>query len=287
MLSAAINKPIMSPSAATNPGILYHLTDYAVLRVVGTRAQQFLQGQLTQDMNSLQPGAWALAAVCNLQGRVLANFAVYHPQVGEYQLLLPADVQPILRSAWAKYLPFFKVELLASDSRVYGYLGEQPRLRSHIELLTGFGLGLGIDAGAQTEDGASAWQQWRLSRAWHFVNASTSGKYTAHALGLETLNYLSFTKGCYLGQEIIARMHYRGKVKQRIYPLRCSGRLVSAGQQQISTADAKPAGQLVELLITAEHSLLLAIVPVATHSEANHFFFADLPLELITHSPSL
>ena len=272
-------------SSSTAPSQLYHLADYGVLRVLGTRAQQFLQGQLTQDMNSLQPGAWALAAVCNLQGRVLANFAIYHPQVGEYQLLLPADVQPILRAAWAKYLPFFKVELLASDSRVYGYLGEQPRLRSHIELLAGFGLG--IDAGAQTEDNASAWQQWRLSRAWHFVNASTSGKYTAHALGLETLNYLSFTKGCYLGQEIIARMHYRGKVKQRIYPLRCSGSLASAEPQQISTADGKPAGQLVELLTSAEQSLLLAIIPVATHSEANYFFFADLPLELITHSPSL
>ena len=237
------------------------ITDYAALSVSGERARQLLQGQCTQEFGSLKPGDWVLAAACNLQGRVVANFAAVCVSNAEFKLLLPASVVASLSAAWQKYLPFYRVTLTGSSDPVYGYLGEAPASANAVALGTDFGFCLAVEAEPDIA-GTAAWHAHRINSGWHFVDASTSASYTVHALGLEVFPFVSFTKGCYLGQEIIARTHYRGKVKQRIYPAQSSAKSRLPAGEGVFNADNKKIGSVVESLTCDDRSLLLVYLPI-------------------------
>ena len=259
---------------------LHKLEDYGVLSVVGARGEQLLQGQITQDVQALELGAWRLGAACNLQGRIVANFAIYKAAAEVFELILPKSAMPALQEAWRKFLPFFKVELQASDAEVYGYLGSEPQLEQHLQLRAGFGLGIG--AQTETKASADAWHQQRLQHSWHFVNSATCGKHTAHALGLENLGFISFDKGCYLGQEIVARMHYRGKVKSRVYTLSCAATALAENNELRAEGETRCL-EIVETYQLADTALVLAVLPVASHASTS-YLLNDQPTTLISTS---
>lgn len=253
----------------TTSGLL-RLDDFAALRVGGEDRVDFLQGQLSQDMGKVTPSQAAPAAWCNRQGRVLclmvavdwqdAIFLILPAEMAEScmsglsRYILRAKVQierwpgregvpPSPRSgrprsqggtaslpglfgcsglevprteAWAVSgnEDYCAIRLPGAGERAL-LLGEPP---AH--------LGDSTDSGWTLED----WRLADIKAELPWVSEETSGKFLAHSLNLDLSGAVSFTKGCFVGQEIIARMEYRGTPKRRMRRLEIpAGAAVEAG----------------------------------------------------------
>jgi folate-binding protein YgfZ len=154
-----------------------------LLSIGGSGAKKFLQGQLTCNLEEILPGQNVLAAHCNPQGRIISLFQLLFLN-DQYYLLMPASLLPIAQAALKKYAVFFKVTLndMSNDESLKKLI-DQPTIESGIP----------------------------------HIYPETSEKFLPHELNLHKLNAISFNKGCYTGQEIIARMQYRGKLKNHMY----------------------------------------------------------------------
>lgn len=169
-----------------------------LLKVSGSDAKKLLQGQLTCDVNNVASTQPQLGAHCNPQGRIISLFYLFNYQ-DNYYLQMPRDMIDIALKALKKYAPFFKVELTdASDeSNIIGSLG------SHLPTFLENGVAM--------------------------IYPETSGVFLPHEINLPQLNGVSFNKGCYTGQEIIARMHYRGKLKNQLHLATCKSETLIRG----------------------------------------------------------
>ena len=249
----------MNPDARTPPTAgLLRLEDFAALRVSGEDRVDFLQGQLSQDMGRVTPSQAAPAAWCNRQGRVLCLMVSVDWQESIF-LILPAGMARACADGLKRYVLRAKVRIerwdQAPGSEGVPALGIDeggtPSLPG-IFGCTGFEE-LGAEAWACKTDGAycavrlpgprdralllgeppthlegtsgSGWsmEDWRLAdieAELPWIGEKTSGKFLAHSLNLDLSGAVSFTKGCYVGQEIIARMEHRGRPKRRMRRLR-------------------------------------------------------------------
>jgi len=215
----------------------------AVLRLVGADSARFLQGQVTQDVVALPVGQWARAALCTAQGRVLALLKVVAVPEGLW-LVLPAERVAGVRDHLQRFVLRAKVKLVTDDSvLVHATAGSgnvpvdsgQP-FQSVARAVEGLVLPLSatrqlclsgeptvtldlamlptLPAGAPL-----AWTDWVAACVTdgepEVFNASME-HWTPHMVGQDHWQAISLTKGCYTGQEIVARTHYLGKNKRRL-----------------------------------------------------------------------
>ncbi|MGE0580964.1 MAG: folate-binding protein YgfZ [Steroidobacteraceae bacterium] len=199
-----------------NSQLLYghcQLDDLGVLAVRGRDASVFLQGQLSQDMTRLAPGRASFAGCHTPQGRVLAVLRLLVADDG-YHCILPTDLVEPLAAHLRKYILRAKVTLTDERGtlRVIGEAqGEARTLRV-----------------ATPGDGGSiahaAWRRQDIAAGLPQVYRATSEVFVAQMLNLDCVAGIAFDKGCYTGQEIIARAHYRGRVKRRMQRFRTTAR---------------------------------------------------------------
>ena len=274
--------------AASTPasGRLRH---YGLLRFLGADAISFLQGQLSNDMRQLAAGSPLLAAYSSPQGRVLALLRVLPHSTGPVAILPRELVQPTLEQL-GKFILRAKVrienagdalEVAASHAssdlesrgiavpetdrgyaehndigvaRVsrhadrYWVIGSRARLAEH-----GFADG---DA-----DAARAEHDWRLAdirAGLPQIYAQTRELFVAQMLNLDLLDAISFTKGCYTGQEIIARTQHLGRIKRRLSRLKLPAGSWSIGQP-LRLADGRT-GRLTEVAQVGEGYEALAVL---------------------------
>ena len=199
---------------------LYQLSDWGVLKVAGSGSFALLQGQLTADVASIPTQGGQLTAHCLPNGRVISLF--YLTKLSdEFYCIMPRELIPCALTALQKYARFFKVQLTdVSDAWfVYGKdtataCLEDCNARIAIpntqrELL----LSPNLFPAAQN---SLKWHTLDIEAGIAHIHAATSGMFLPHELQLPTLGAVSFNKGCYTGQEIIARMQYRGKLKAHL-----------------------------------------------------------------------
>lgn len=201
----------------------------AVLKALGADAGNFLQGQFTADVEALEDGSGCLAAYCNQKGRLLALFEIFSFHEA-YYLLLPADVIGLLQARLQQFSLRSDVQFenLSSDHSLV-MLADAADCAHHKMSVVDDGLVFGLPwlahalhlqpTAALTEAGASADTQWlaaRIEAGVPTISKSLAGKYLAHPLNLVELNAISFKKGCYVGQEIIARTQFRGRAKKHV-----------------------------------------------------------------------
>ena len=170
---------------------------FGLLSVSGVDAKRFLQGQLTCNLDDLSTSQSQLGAHCNPAGRVISLFRLFLYQ-DAYYLQMPKLMVPIAITALKKYVVFFKASLADASERINDlaeYCRPEPMETWHY---------LDVMAGIPA------------------IYPETSEKFLPHDLNLPQLNAVSFNKGCYTGQEIIARMHYRGKLKKQLCRLSLS-----------------------------------------------------------------
>lgn len=229
------------------------MSAYAQIRVRGADATPFLQGQLTNDLEQLGTDAIQFAAWCNPKGRVIAFLRVSRDG-DDFRLALPAALgEPVIE----RLLRF--------------------RFRAKVEFVleTVENAALGLPAGA---DGASGdWLLQNLLAGIPDVGPEQSEKFTPHMLNLDRLDALSLDKGCYTGQEIVARTHYRGATKRRMLRFRsdtpvAAGDAVSEGDRHVGD------------VVNAIGPDLLAVVPLDGAGDAFSVGDAALTLESLPYA---
>jgi len=201
------------------------LSRYGILAVSGADARDFLHAQLTKDIANLPPDRAALAGWCTAKGRLLATMLVI-PSKNEFLLQLARDLAPIvaqrlsmfiLRSkvkiadesdAWAQY-GVWDAELDVAGvawegTTVTVRVGERRFLR------------IGKDSSENCKAGEEAWTLQEIRAGRPLISAATQDRFVPQMVNLETLGGVDFDKGCYPGQEIVARAQHLGQVKRRM-----------------------------------------------------------------------
>jgi folate-binding protein YgfZ len=159
--------------------------DYGLLTVRGPDSGSFLQGQLSAQMD-LAEGASTLAGFHNPQGRVIAVLSVTRRSVEEFLVALPRDLVVPVSQRLRKFVLRAKVRIEE--------VAASPEIPGGPDLWTLAGLRAGLP----------------------MVYAATTESFVAQMLNLDLIGAIAFDKGCYTGQEVIARAHYRGRVKRRM-----------------------------------------------------------------------
>jgi folate-binding protein YgfZ len=211
------------------------LDHLGLIQITGAGAQSLLQGQLTCNLNEFAPDTAYLGAHCNPQGRIISLFRIVAVTNG-YLLQMPLNLLPSAFAALKKYAGFYQVELAIVTEQFdqFGFYG-QPIANPASHLPACYFLHGELDRSlifvAKSETlnwqatlpntaiwgPATDWQALEITRGIPAVYLETSTKFLPHELNLPKLNAISFNKGCFTGQEIIARMQYRGKLKSQLY----------------------------------------------------------------------
>ncbi|HSG97937.1 MAG TPA: hypothetical protein VLA11_08085 [Woeseiaceae bacterium] len=190
----------------------------ATLKVTGDDAFDFLQGQLTNDLGALETDAEILAAWCNPKGRVIWFGTVWKTDGG-----FALSVFPEMADSLVRQLTLF-------------------RFRSKVD----FDI---VDEGQTVEEA------FLIESGFPWVGTAQSEQFTPHMLNLDLLGAVSFDKGCYTGQEIVARTHYKGATKRRTMRFEASGPVAEGDKVQL---DGRDVGEVLNVA----GNQLLAVVPV-------------------------
>jgi tRNA-modifying protein YgfZ len=259
------------------PGQLATLPYLGALLVGGADARAFLQGQLSADIEAPQRGSARLASCNSAHGRVQAVLWLIERTDG-IALVTGAALVEMLTARLRKYVLRSKVTIAAGALRVGALRHEAlPTLaaREHVERdgvsfahLPGHDdiVAIGAISGTAGSVDAARWRLADIRAGVPQIHAQTHEQFVAQMLNLDLLGGISFEKGCYTGQEIIARTHYRGAIKRRMFRYRgeCAppapgARVLSAGQH---------AGDVVDSAATGTGCELLAVVSLAQADEA-------------------
>lgn len=235
---------------ATRDGtVLCDLSQFGILKVSGEEAQSFLQNLCSNDIKAVTPQQAQLSTLNTAKGRVLATFLIW--QTGsDYYLHLPAALSAAILKKLSMYVLRAKVKIedVSTQQFCLGIAGKEAAalLQAHVGELPQAALTLTQHANASIlrigderfqinttpEHAAALWQQLSAqacpvgSPCWDWLNIragmpvvlpATQEQFVLQMLNLDILGGVSFKKGCYPGQEIVARMHYLGKLKQRTY----------------------------------------------------------------------
>lgn len=215
------------------------LTDFTLLRFSGADAQSFLHGQLTCEVQALKPGNSAFGGYCSPKGRLLATFLLW-PQADDWHLLLPAGIAEAIRKRLSMYIlrARVKAEDIGATRDIIGLTGDAAAEaaatkgvplpeRAHqvsvhgettlIALPGGRWLGICPRGGINARPDDGAWQAQDIACGIPWITAATQEQFVPQMVNLDRIGALSYSKGCYPGQEIVARTHYLGRLKQRMY----------------------------------------------------------------------
>ncbi len=236
-----------------------------VIRVVGPDAATFLQGQLTNDFALLGLSEARLAAWCNAKGRMLASFVGFKRNHEEIWLVCVRDLLPATLKRLSMFVLRSKVKLSdASDEvAVWGRVspttpgktwsqtteGEAsvvrlPEAEGHIRELWCAPAGAPAPDGPALPDGLWSWLSVRGGVA--MIGAPVVEAFVPQMLNYESVGGVNFKKGCYPGQEVVARSQFRGTLKRRAYIVHADGPL-AAGQEVFHASDAEqPCGLVVQ-----------------------------------------
>ncbi len=222
-------------AAAREGTVVVPLVDFAAIRASGEEAATFLHNLLTNDIQHLQPGAVRFAGLCTPKGRLLATFHVWRDGP-DFLLALSADIRAAILKKLSMYILRSKVKLAEADLALVGLAGAgaQALAERHGGLPLGgtrFLLALPPAtaitawpdlAASATPAGTAAWRWLEIAAGQPRVIAATQEAFVPQMMNMElpTVAGVSFTKGCYPGQEIVARTQYLGKVKRRMYRAR-------------------------------------------------------------------
>ena len=269
---------------------------WGVMRASGADAVSFLHGQLSNDVTRLDTAHARLAAYCNAQGRMLASVIYAKQSAEEVWLLCSADLLPVTLKRLSMFVLRAKARLsdASSELTVLGLAGQaaadwlgadapasawdksERDAAMHVRLpdVAGVPRWLWIGPAAAAEAvlqavpavAPSDWQWLDVRAGIAPVVAATSGQFVPQMLNYELLGGVDFKKGCYPGQEVVARSQYLGKLKRRAFLL-ASDTPAQPAQEVFWSGDAgQPAGQ---------------VAWSATASDGSHLALAELKIGVI------
>src|SRR5205814_1940808 len=279
------------------------LASWGVIRARGADAASFLHGQLTNDFTGLGTSQARLAGYCSAKGRLLASFIAWKGDDGDILLACHASVLP----ATLKRLSMF---VLRAQCKLSDASAEVPLLglagaaaEAHIDGLSPWGKrevggvhvvrlpdaagvprawvagphGIGDVPALAPDD----WRWLEVQSGIPVIEAATAAHFVPQMLNFELVGGVNFQKGCYPGQEIVARAQYRGTVKRRMFLFDVDAP-AAAGQEVFHSADpGQPAGMVVNAAARPDGSGRSALVEIklaALESGSVHLCAVDGPV---------
>lgn len=255
-------------SAPTVAQRLLPLVHLGVLTVSGKDAATLLQGQITCNINDVTEGQSSWGAICNPKGRAFATFLLLK-QADDFHLILPIDLLEKIKKRLSLFI-LRSIVTITDNSSNYCLIGVAPSTKlTGIELSTHYDGLIHVNFGDRSlilaevdaatafwsehlaqgyqADGNAAWQMRDISSGIPWLNAATSEEFVPQMLNLDKIGGISFTKGCYTGQEIIARTHYLGKSKRGMVYAECTD-----GVPELNASVFNEQGEIVGHVLAAQ-----------------------------------
>ena len=232
------------PLNGQHPSLMVsHLSHLGLMSVTGEQGRSFIHGQVTTDISSLEAEQWRWGAHCDPKGKMLATFRTFAKDDTLF-MLMPKQTLALDLPQLQKYAVFSKAELtdVSQQWLVLGVAGEQAaswladkfgELNAELTV-TDNGVVMQdngrfivaieqskVDTTSLLADislfDATAWQALEILAGYPNIGAAHSGQFVPQMCNVQAVNGISFNKGCYMGQETIARMKYRGGNKRALY----------------------------------------------------------------------
>ncbi|MCK3658290.1 hypothetical protein A4G18_06090 [Pasteurellaceae bacterium Pebbles2] len=212
---------------------LCELTQFALIDVQGVDAETFLQGQLTCDLSQVAQGKSTITAHCDPKGKVNGLFRLIRLNEQQFYLVVRKSLLPLALDGLKKYAVFSKVSFELVPALFLGMKGDgraefvannfsdwlnvefaERNLLIKTEAQCSDHYGVELNQPLAKE----MWDLWDIQQGYPILNAETQGEFIPQALNLQALEQaISFQKGCYIGQETVARAKYRGANKRAMF----------------------------------------------------------------------
>jgi len=290
--------------AARDGTVLSDLSQFGTLKVSGEEAQKFLQNLLSNDINAINPGNAQLSSFNSPKGRMLATFLIWQKGT-DYFLQLPRSLTAAMLKKLSMYVMRSKVKISDENNEIIciGLSGKDAAelLKQHLGVTPDKDLAVTHDdlasivriaanrfqihttaqhaptlwgklAAAAKPAGSSCWDWLNIRAGIPVVTPATQEQFVLQMTNLDILGGVSFKKGCYPGQEIVARTHYLGKQKRRMFLAHIeSDNAPNAGDELFS---AEMPGQACGMVMNACEAAgggydLLAVMQIVSRETQN------------------
>lgn len=277
------------------------LLPLATIAFTGADSAAFLQGQLTVNTTAMRAGTWRRAAHCSRQGRVLANglLARLPAEADAFYFIVRADLATATAANLQKFVLRAKVRIAPLSAHITAPTLADPTLpppaggtlhgTPHGENGTAeLGDGAGIlrltftaspppSENTANPDAQNDWWRNELRRGIPWIGAATSDLFLPQFINWDLLGGIDFDKGCFVGQEVIARLHHLGEAKRRAHLIHCESPL-SAGAP-LKTTEQKPAGDIIAASApTASTTTWTALAAIAKSADPTTITAAATPI---------
>jgi folate-binding protein YgfZ len=319
MIIAGMTSTALAASdLALSTPVAVRLADWGVIRAKGDDAAAFLNGQLTQEALKLGVGQARLAGYCSPKGRLLASFVMWRTAADEILLACSADLLAATLKRLSMFVMRAKCKLTDASAEIALWGVALPGLlhddaahpvpaAPYATSAVGDGTAIRLaDAAGATRllwaapvDATPPWAPTSSADVWNWLEvqsgvprivAGTVEAFVPQMVNLELVGGVDFQKGCYPGQEIVARSQYRGTLKRRM--VLAEGAAAAAGAEVFAAADPdQPAGQVVLSASLphpeggSRHAALVEVKRALTDAGELHVGAADGPLLRLRELP--
>ncbi|MDF0533987.1 tRNA-modifying protein YgfZ [Shewanella sp. A32] len=302
-----------APDAQLPELLISPLSHLGLIQVTGEQNRSFIHGQITADVNALSADDWCWGAHCDPKGKMLSAFRLF-AVADALMLLMPKDTVASDLPEFRKYAVFSKAELndVAATWTILGVAGSAAAdwIKGHFPAFSTDHKLIALEQGAVLNDGErflivlptavastlvegealyhhSAWQALEILAGYPALSAAHQAQFVPQMCNLQALNGISFTKGCYMGQETVARMKYRGGNKRAMYILNGTADIEVTAESTLELAledGFRPQGTIVEAVQIDGQLLLTAVLPNDTERDAK-FRIAEAPQSQLSIVP--
>jgi folate-binding protein YgfZ len=271
---------------SSHPPFVAPLSHLAVLTVSGQDAANFLQGQTTCNIKEINDANPSLGALCNAKGRTISTFIIIK-QANEFHLILTIALLEIVRKKLQMYILRADVQLTnQSDTlciigvhnpaqttlkNLYHYPQQEHSFLYIANPENAQSFWINALANNMLTGSTNTWLNLDIQAGIPWLYKETTEKFVPQMLNLDKLGGISFDKGCYTGQEIVARMHYLGKNKRAMYSACCqtSNEIIPGTAVIDGTDNENNWGEVLLAVQQAESTQLLVVLKDAACSVKN------------------
>ena len=293
------------------------LEQESLLHITGPDTLTFLQGQTTCDTRTIDENHSLLGIFCTPQGRVVCDFLLCQLAADHFALRMHRSIRTSSSAAFGKYIIFSKAVLddtredwtpyavwgpkaVTALTKLFGQapsepfgavhgdnfvvvqtdqVGEQFECYLH-ESFPQDTMGEAIPLATELE-----WQALQMANGIVRIEAATTKEFVPQTLNYDLTGHISFKKGCYTGQEIVARAHYRGTIKRRMYILKLATSTLPTIGEGLINSEGKVIGTVADAALASDKSIEILAILAIKSADCAQLRFADRDLIDLSQVP--
>ena len=255
-----------------------HLSHLSTLSFSGSDAKDFLQGQMTQDINSISDQSYKMTSILNPKGRIIVTGLIKEFK-GNIFFIISKDLSKDCVQWLSRYILRSDVKISIEKNYIFGlnnenqkqlfkYDGNQQQLNISPISMDHSRCILLADDEVSLKDKSiesineSEWILSDIKRGLPILSKESSEKYIPQMINLDLLEGISFSKGCYTGQEVVARVQHRGKIKQRMFHITAESNKSEIEHQSEIMHENSKVGSLVNSIMNKNILHSLAVINI-------------------------